>query len=69
MLISHGHGYSLMLLYQPDVWEDKLDWRRRLQLLLEQHPDTSYISREDAYKHKSLRDLNLLLIAKRATYS
>lgn len=57
MLIARKNNYSIIRLYQPDIWHDTILWREQLSNLLRMHvkPTNYYISSNNIYDtHKRL---------------
>lgn len=68
MLCAQKHGYTMIRIYQPDVWEDKNDWKNKLLACIKKYstPQVIYISSKpdiyDSLKKEFKRISNLQLI-------
>jgi very-short-patch-repair endonuclease len=46
MKVAKEHGYSVLRIYQPDIWNEKVDWRQAIldNMYLRTIPDVTCIS-------------------------
>lgn len=51
MKLARENGYSILRIYQPDIFSNKLDWKTYLSKLIKVNkPSIVYLSLKDKYK-------------------